>query len=504
MTNNVLYNINNNKNSLSKLEEQYSTGKKIQRPSDDPIVATRALKLRTNLTELNQYYEKNIPDALAWMELTESALQTVNSILTKIHTYCVNGSTDTLTESDRNNIIVNLKEYKDQIFQEGNTNYAGRYVFSGYKTDTGLVYDKDTKDYNYVLTEKLKGKDIDVIQKTINSTDLSVYDPDDPGATDLSKKPNYITAYRMRLAYSDVKSIADKGQLKIQFPQKDASGKYVYDDKGNLKLDDFKGKINSFKSSDDKAYEPEPGSVNYLADTGEIIMSEDVYKDLKTREDIHITYEKNSFLKNDLRPEHYFDCTRTDLTDKGAKDIVFTKDNQEIRYEVNFSQTMVVNTQGSDSIQHAIGRCIDDISNAISDVQAVEEKIKQVETMLDDTSINASQKLALNEMLEVLKTEKTLKDEVLQNTFGNALTDITKQQNVVNVAVSDLGSRYARLQLTQSRLTQEQGDFKELLSENEDADVVDTIISLKSQEAVYNSSLSAAAKIVKNSLLDFL
>ena len=59
MTNNMLYNINSNKSSLSSLEEQYSTGLAIQRPSDDPIVAVRALKLRTNLSELNQYYEKD-------------------------------------------------------------------------------------------------------------------------------------------------------------------------------------------------------------------------------------------------------------------------------------------------------------------------------------------------------------------------------------------------------------------------------------------------------------
>ena len=45
MTNNALYNINNNKNLLSTLENQYSTGKKIQKPSDDQIIAVRALKL---------------------------------------------------------------------------------------------------------------------------------------------------------------------------------------------------------------------------------------------------------------------------------------------------------------------------------------------------------------------------------------------------------------------------------------------------------------------------
>ena len=144
MTNNVLTNINGNKNSLSKLEQQYSTGLKISKPSEDPIVAVRALKLRTNLNELNQYYEKNIPDALSWMDVTESALGTINEILTEVHTSCVQGASDTLTTDDRNAILANLKQYKEQIYQEGSSNYAGRYVFTGYKTDTSLVFDEET------------------------------------------------------------------------------------------------------------------------------------------------------------------------------------------------------------------------------------------------------------------------------------------------------------------------------------------------------------------------
>lgn len=504
MTNNVLYNINGNKNSLSKLEEQYSTGQKIQRPSDDPIVATRALKLRTNLTELNQFYEKNIPDSLAWMDLTESAMKEVNDILTKIHTYCVNGSTDTLTESDRNSIVATLKQFKEQIFQEGNTNYAGRYVFSGYKTDTSLVFNEVTTDYNYEITEKLSGSDIDVIQTTLNSVDLSLYDSEDPTSLNLENKPNYVSAYRLRLAYNDLKSQEEDGNISIKFPMKDAEGNIQKDVDGNIEYEDFSGDINQIDSKDPNAYTPEPGTINYLADTGELIMSEDVYKEWKGLDQIHVTYEKDTFIKNDLRPEHYFDCTVTNKMEEDAEPIVYTKSDQQIRYEVNFNQTMTINTQGSDAITHDIGRVIDDIITSVNDVLYTERKISEVKKMLEDTSISKEQSAALNEILNVLTTEKTLKDEVLQNTFGRALTEVTGQQTTINVAIADLGSRYARLELTESRLSSEQGDFEDLLSKNEDADIVDTVIKLQSQETIYNASLSAASKVVKNSLLDFI
>ena len=163
MTNNALYNINTNKNLLDTLEKQYSSGKKITRPSDDPIVAVRALKFRTNLTEIHQYTEKNIPDALNWMEVTEGSLDTINSIISSMNTYCNQGANDYLTAEDRNSIVINLQQYANQLYQEGNTNYAGRYVFSGYKTDTPLVFNESTEETQYTITEPHTGEDLGIV-----------------------------------------------------------------------------------------------------------------------------------------------------------------------------------------------------------------------------------------------------------------------------------------------------------------------------------------------------
>ena len=58
MQNNSLSNINKNKELEDKLNTQIATKKKITRPSDDPVVAIRALILRTNLSEISQYYSK--------------------------------------------------------------------------------------------------------------------------------------------------------------------------------------------------------------------------------------------------------------------------------------------------------------------------------------------------------------------------------------------------------------------------------------------------------------
>ena len=54
--NNSLTNINSNKILEDKLKTMMSTEKKITRPSDDPVIAIRALRLHTNLSKANQYY----------------------------------------------------------------------------------------------------------------------------------------------------------------------------------------------------------------------------------------------------------------------------------------------------------------------------------------------------------------------------------------------------------------------------------------------------------------
>lgn len=502
MTNNVLHNINNNKNLLSNLENQYSTGKKIQKPSDDPIVAVRALKLRTNLSELNQYVEKNIPDALSWMDTTEGSLNVVNDVLRQMNTYCNQGANDTLTAEDRNSIVTNLEELKQHIYQEGNSNYAGRYVFSGYKTDTPLVFNEPTDEYTYKITEPLCGEDISMEYKIVNNVDINAFDKDNPGAFDTTM-PNQIQIYRMRLGYGDLELGA---ALEYTDGSTDAEGYLV---KTALP-------ITEKALTDADAYQPADDEIYFIRETGELIYGKAVYEKVRKSEHIDVTYTKKNFDTNELRPEHYFNCTRT--SKDGTEVINFEKEDlnyniventsgkkgQEIQYEVNFNQKLTINTQGDEAFTHDIGRAIDDIINAVNDVKETEEKMAEVEKMLEDTNLTTEQREALEGIQEQLTSEFTLRTDIMQAAFAGGLTDTVEMQDKVNVAVSDLGGRYNRLLLTESRLNDQQVDFEDLLSTNEDVDLVDTIIKYSSAETIYNSSLSAASKLVQTSLLDFL
>lgn len=488
MTNNVLHNINNNKNLLTTLEDQYSTGKKIQKPSDDPIIAVRALKLRTNLSELTQYVEKNIPDALSWMDTTESSLEVANEILRLMNSYCNQGANDPLTAKDRNSIVTNLKELKQQIYQEGNSNYAGRYVFSGYKTDTPLVFDGPESSYTYDIKEPLTGDDITIESKIVNNVDINAFDKNNPGAFDKTM-PNQIQIYRMRLAYGNLESGAS---ITYTDGSTDAEGNLVEQPLG----------LTEKGLTDPDAYEPADDEIYFIKETGELIFGKAVYEKVRKSEHINVNYTKQSFNTNDLRPEHYFNCTRT--SEDGTEVLNFEKQDQQIQYEVNFNQKLTINTQGDAAFTHAIGRAIDDIVNAVNDVMETEEKMAKVEKMLEDANLTSEQRKALEGIQEQLNSEFTLRTDIMQAAFAGGLTDTSAMQDKVNVTLSDLGGRYNRLLLTQSRLEDQQIDFEDLLSSNEDVDLVETIIKYSSAETIYNSSLSAASKLVQTSLLDFL
>ncbi len=489
MTNSTLMNINNNKQTLSRLDNQYATGQKISRPSEDPVIAVRALKLRDNLNQLNQYYERNIPDAKSWMDITEGALTNINTVLTRVYNECNQGSNDPLSVKDRSSIIANLKECVGQIYQEGNSNYAGRYVLTGYKTNTSLIFTEDTTDYNYEITQQFSGRDVQAISQVVDSTAYSSYNPTIPSV--VTQVPKTTEVYRIRLAYDDLKST-------------DASGAALTTIDVNIGGTTVAANVVSASSAAAYKFAAGEDAIQYIPETGELVFSKAAYDNINQQDTISITYNKQNFKEYDLRPEHYYDCKVTDLTDGSVKTYTNQGENQVIDYEINFGQKLTVNTLAKDAFDSTIAREISELYNIVNQVDSLETQIADIDTKLKEKNLTAAQQEALTSMREALDTEYTLRSKIMHERFAKAMTVTSACQDQINEAVADLGARYVRLELTENRLSDQQIEFEDLLSKNEDADMVETIIKYNSYEAIYNASLSVAAKTVKNSLLDFL
>jgi flagellar hook-associated protein 3 FlgL len=112
---------------------------------------------------------------------------------------------------------------------------------------------------------------------------------------------------------------------------------------------------------------------------------------------------------------------------------------------------------------------------------------------------------ALTDALEtqITKEEQAISG-LLQDRFSDMLASLDNYAKIVGSERADLGSRMARLELIDSRLAESEVTYTGLLSDNEDADYMETIMRLRNAESVYQASLQMGAKIIQTSLAEFI
>ena len=514
MINSTMSNIQVNKNQLNTLDNQLSTQKKINKPSDDPVIAIRALRLRSSLDQVTQYLDKNIPDASSWLDTTEGALDEAYSILQDLYSYCTQGSTDSYSSAERNTIATSLDKLRDAYYSQGDVEYAGRYCFTGYMTDIPLNYQSDeaAKDVDYIITQQFNREDLDmkVAYTNFYETDdiLNLkYETDADGNV---VTPNIKEVHRVKLGYKDVSD-------KIDTKTVDASGNVTTTSSQDfkIKVTDSTGNVTEIavdtitnaggrtdKGSDN--YIPKADEVAFNPTTGELLFGEDVYKKLYEADSFSFTYEKNNFMKGDQNPIMYFDCVNNNPNDYYFE-TEYIKKNEDIEYNLNFSQKLKVNTEANDAFNIYLGRDIDDLITAVNNVLDLENQIEKVEGMIGETRYQdeTSQK-KLTAMKEGLTKQKELAEEQMTKAFESGVGKMQAYQQQTSLAKADVGNRMTRLNLTKSRLTEQKTNFENLKSQNEDIDLEEVIVGYSSAQLVYNASLTAASKVVQQTLLDFL
>jgi flagellar hook-associated protein 3 FlgL len=143
LINNMVRYLGNNLDRMQLYQSRLATGKMVRKPSDDPVIAARSLKLRTDVSEIEQY-QRNIKDAQSWLELTESTLGNIGDVLHRARELAVQASNGIYGPDDLAKIKEEIGQLRTQIIHFANTTYAGRYIFSGYKTDTKLINDDES------------------------------------------------------------------------------------------------------------------------------------------------------------------------------------------------------------------------------------------------------------------------------------------------------------------------------------------------------------------------
>lgn len=514
MQNNNLSNINTNKIYQDRLSTQMSTEKKINRPSDDPVIAIRALRLRSNVTEVTQYYTKNIPDAESWLEVTEDALKNLSDIITNMISQCTKGANGPLKTTDRQIILEQLKALGKEVYSTGDADYAGRYVFTGFRTDTSLSFLKE-ETLKYSITEQLDKSAIDTVTKVntgkvldINSSNFNGADMQGITENDISE----VEVYRIRLAYADC-SDYEGADNKPSISYTDENKEVQTWGGDDIKIMHSYEDPYAFASENDD-------SLVFVPETGEILLGKDRYETLmktKDRDDtkgneaeIRITYEKDRWQKGNLRPEHYFACTSYP-EGEGKSPIDYNKsyltenaERQEIEYDVGFNQTIRVNSTADECFKHGIGREADDIVSAMENVLELESVKANIENMIENVEPGSENEKILKNQLDAVNKALTYAINKEQKLFENGITAFQGYLNESNLCITNCGTRDSKLSLIKNRMQNQKTTFETLKSENEDVDITEVAIQLSSAELTYEAALMATGKIAQTSLLNYI
>ncbi|OON96111.1 MAG: hypothetical protein ATN32_01010 [Candidatus Epulonipiscium fishelsonii] len=170
LMNNAINSLNNANANLSGIMNQMNSGFVIQRPSEDPIIAARALKLQINQNQISQH-QYNTKEAMSFLELTESSLENMEDVIGGeggIRENLVNIAS-VMTQDDRMAVYKVMSELLNQVKDSANSTYAGKYLFSGYQTNEPAYLTKDTELEESLMTSAdiVTPKDLELEGNTI-------------------------------------------------------------------------------------------------------------------------------------------------------------------------------------------------------------------------------------------------------------------------------------------------------------------------------------------------
>ncbi|WP_438447386.1 flagellar hook-associated protein FlgL [Gorillibacterium sp. sgz5001074] len=130
----MLRNLGSNLTRMSTMQEQLSTNRRINRPSDDPVGLSFAMRYRSELSA-NEQHQENVDSATSWLEFTDTMLDQAGKVFNRIRELSVQGANGSNSKDAMNAIKSEIDQLYSQLVTIGNTDFNGKRIFNGQKTD---------------------------------------------------------------------------------------------------------------------------------------------------------------------------------------------------------------------------------------------------------------------------------------------------------------------------------------------------------------------------------
>ncbi|WP_310550759.1 flagellar hook-associated protein FlgL [Paenibacillus glufosinatiresistens] len=162
MNSQLLLNLNRNNRAMNDTQLQLATGRKINKPSDDPVGITYSLRYRSELSA-NEQYQKNLDSTVSWLDYNDTIMSQAGEVVQRLRELTVNGATGTNPQSALDSINAEVTQLKAQMVDIANSQLNGKYIFNGQQY-TDKPYDSadpkntitDTGSINYTIGESVQ------------------------------------------------------------------------------------------------------------------------------------------------------------------------------------------------------------------------------------------------------------------------------------------------------------------------------------------------------------
>lgn len=130
----TLFNIQQSLYRIARMHDKLSSGKEVQYPSDDAVIATRSSNISSRLRELEQF-KRNVDHVNNFVQSYDTTLQELSDLYHRVRELMVRGANGTNTVDERNSIAAELKAIKEHLIEIANTRVGDEYIFGGARSE---------------------------------------------------------------------------------------------------------------------------------------------------------------------------------------------------------------------------------------------------------------------------------------------------------------------------------------------------------------------------------
>lgn len=447
--------LNDANNRMTKLMEQ-GDGSKLHRPSDDSVDYSKYLRYTISENE-NTQYQENVSTALSWMKTSDAALVNMTSIQTTFKEKTVSAANETNNSDDMAAIAKEMMAEIQELVSLGNTMQGDSYVFGG-QSDL-------TKPFSMSTEEVERG-----LAKTLDSNQTAYFSGDD-----------------------GVNSAGSLTQM-LTLEGDDGNTYYLNTRDGYIYTKDFveNGYKDKVAADANAVVDKDADSVGQI--TCSYLDSNNVLQTTNTPS-VSLFFKNTGEIKDPSANSNY----NADATT--GESLTATIDGTTVNFKFATVQQQIVTYNGDDKGISMVKK--NGATEPVADtVNVTGPEIFGTDIFDDANSGNKTSGAAmLNQMLTVhAKVEAT--DHDWLNTDGQTVAD-TAHSTTLNTETK-LGARQQLYDSVKTMLGNQNELITSDITDVSSADVAKLAVQLMQEQTIYNMSLSLGARILPQSLADYL